>query len=116
MNIYTVQNLIDHLMSVRDEYDFDTQMDRSFPRAPRIECMDGFSLSVQASHGAYCQPRTNLADWYQVEVGYPSAQPTEFLSYAEDRDKPTSTVYGYVPVELVVAEINLHGGVLEGAE
>ena len=112
METYTVKDLISHLMSCRDEHDYDTQNDRNFPRAKRIECADGFSLSVQASHGAYCTPRTNVADWDSVEVGYPSLAPTQFMSYAEDPERPTDTVYGYVPVELVVAEINDHGGVV----
>lgn len=110
MSEFTLQDLQAHLMAFRDPECYDTAQDMNFPRAKRIECKDGFSLSVQASHGAYCQPRTNLADWYQVEVGYPSEAPTAFIDYAEDSDRPTDTVYGYVPVELVVDEINLHGG------
>ena len=29
---------------------------------PRIVCNDGFSLSVQASDGMYCQPRVNCTE------------------------------------------------------
>ncbi len=110
MSEYTVQDLQNHLMGCRDDRNPNVFMDRDFPLAERIECADGFSLSVQANRGAYCRPRTNIATWAEVEVGYPSQKPTKFLSFAEDPDQPCETVYGYVPVELVVEEINLHGG------
>lgn len=111
MEEMTVEMLRKHLMDARDQDDYEVRQDIRFPLAPRITCADSFSLSVQASHGAYCRPRTNIADWYEVEVGYPSEAPTEFISYAENPDTPTDTVYGYVPIELVVAEINKHGGI-----
>lgn len=82
----------------------------SFPRADRITCVDGFSLSVQATHGAYCSPRTNLGPWYEVEVGFPSAYPDFIMSHAEEPDKPTETVYPYTPIELVDQFIAMHGG------
>ncbi len=81
-----------------------------FPVAKRITCVDGFSLSVQATQGAYCSPRTNSGPWYSVEVGYPSAVPEFILSYAEDDANPTETVYGYVDIELVEKLIASHGG------
>ena len=111
MKEMTVELLRKYLMDARDQEDYMVQADMAMPRAERIVCTDGASLSVQASQGHYCMPRTNLADWHEVEVGYPSEAPTAFISYAEDQDKPTDTVYGYVPIELVVAEINRHGGI-----
>ena len=82
----------------------------SFPLAKRITCKDGFSLSVQATHGAYCSPRRNEGPWHQVEVGFPSAPP-EFIGHkAENPDKLTDTVYGYVNIDLVEHLIALHGG------
>jgi hypothetical protein len=103
-----VMDLNKYLLENRDENSRD--FERMFPLAPRIKCKDGFSLSVQATHGAYCQPRNNYGPWYQVEVGYPSAEPELIMEYAEDPDTPTDTVYGYVPVELVEQLIELHGG------
>lgn len=103
-------NLNDYLMSQRDENDPRIQGDILYPVVKRIECADGFSLSVQASHGAYCSPRTNLGPWSHVEVGYPSAIPTEIMSYCENPEAPTQTVYGYVPIGLVEALIVAHGG------
>ncbi len=115
-------NLNEYLMSHRDVNDHDVQRDYSFPRAPRITCKDGFSLSVQASHGAYCLPRRNIGEWYCVEVGYPSAKPEFFhhmaeglFDYESEQPKPDfdycGTVYGYVPIELVEQCIDLHGGI-----
>lgn len=109
-------NLNDYLMSQRDVSDPKVRDDCSFPLARRIECADGFSLSVQATHGAYCAPRTNIGPWYEVEVGYPSEAPNEILSYAESPDMPTETVYGYVPIELVERLIEDHGGMKANAE
>jgi len=80
-----------------------------YPRpVPRIECVDGFSISVQGSEYSYCSPRENIGPWYQVECGYPSAIPTEIMDYVEDSDNPTGTVYGYVPIELVELLIANH--------
>ena len=78
---------------------------------PRIVCADGFQMSVQASQTHYCNPRENACDTYgSVEVGYPSEAQPELLEYAEDADAPTKTVYGFVPVGIVNAIVNKHGG------
>jgi hypothetical protein len=107
-------NLNEYLMRCRDEKGLglpDHEGYKStFPLAPRIVCRDGFSLSVQATHGAYCSPRRNLGPWYEVEVGFPSAQPEIIMDYAEQPEIPTQTVYGYVPIEAVEELIALHGG------
>jgi hypothetical protein len=80
---------------------------------PRIKCVDGFTMSVQCHSGSYCSPRRNDSNYYsQVEVGFPSEAPRLFMRYAEDYDNPTDTVYGYVPIEIVAAEINSHGGIV----
>lgn len=86
----------------------------------RTVCNDGVSLSIQASKYHYCSPREDdAAPWYQVEVGYirdindkPLTPPDSWQEYA-DGDFPSS-VYGYVPVELVAEFIKLHGGVKTG--
>lgn len=76
----------------------------------RINCPDGFSVSVQASECHYCSPRVTDANfWTQVELGYPSEVVLEWIEYAEDRDDPTNTVYGYVPVEIVAQALINHG-------
>lgn len=82
----------------------------NYPVVPRIECKDGFSISVQAHQGAYCSPRTGHGPWSSVECGYPTTEPTEIMEYAEDSENPTGTVYGYVPINLVEELIMNHGG------
>ena len=87
---------------------------------PRIECKDGFSISIQGSSFNYAKPRVdNPTDGYtHVECGYPSSKPTTqaLLDYAEcfGDHGYTDTVYGYVPVEVVEAELEAHGGIVEG--
>lgn len=84
-----------------------------FWRAPRITCADGFSLSVQVHAGAYCAPRDGYGpDWFEAEIGFPSERPTDaVMAYAENAEKPTDTVYGYVPMELIEELVQLHGGI-----
>lgn len=81
-----------------------------FRRMPRIQCADGLSLSVQAGSTAYCAPRNGTGPWTQVEVGFPSERIEELMEYAEDPNEPTETVYGWVPIEIVEAVIEQHGG------
>ena len=113
--------------------------DRENRRGNTITCNDGFEVSVIAGGGVYCTPRPALCiypyddsmcreavldymyeapctyngPYTHVEVGFPSEvpEPWEIWSeFCEDPETPTSTVYGYVPVEDVRALIALHGG------
>ena len=68
------------------------------------------SSHVQATKGAYCAPRENQGPWHEVEVGFPSSEPEFIMQFAEQAEKPTETVYGYVPVELVEKLVDHHGG------
>jgi hypothetical protein len=84
-------------------------------RYPRLVCADGFEMSVQAHQGAYCSPRTNSATKYvEVEVGFPNAMEPMLMEYVENEEKPTNTVYPYVPVQVVTNVIAKHGGMVEG--
>ena len=78
---------------------------------PRIVCNDGFSMSVQASQGAYCEPREDTGDYISCEIGYPSEKEYMIMMFAEDRNTPTATVYARVPVELIDLVITKHGGI-----
>lgn len=82
------------------------------PAAP-VVCADGFIMSVQGSVFAYCSPRNNEGPYTHVEVGYPSHAEPMLKPFAEDPDNLIHTVYGYVPVNLVLEVINNHGGVLK---
>lgn len=83
------------------------------PTAPRIVCMDGTSLSVQAGEFLYSSPRQNVGPYYSVEVGYPSRVFEQLLPYMDgDADtNPLETVYGYVPIELVEQIVEDCGGI-----
>ena len=84
-------------------------------RNRQVVCADGFKMSVQAFAGGYCTPRTNNADRYEeVEVGYPSAPEELLMDWAEEPDKPTQTIYAYVPVQVVTNVIVKHGGIVDG--
>ena len=85
---------------------------------PRIYCNDEVYLSVQASKTHYCVPRENkLNHYYLVEVGFPSIKPPDtWEQYFEGIDfetNATSSVYGYIPIELVQEFIDDHGGIDE---
>jgi len=81
----------------------------------RIECADGFSMSVQASRFNYCEPRIDNADKYvAVEIGFPNDYESLLVDYAEDKENYTGTVYGYVPSDVVTLVCAKHGGVVKG--
>ena len=82
-------------------------------RVPRIECADGFSMSVQADEFMYCTPRDSVGPWSKVEIGFPSERVEAFMEWAENSDNPTETVYGWVPLEVVAEVIEDHGGFKE---
>ena len=81
----------------------------------RIECADGFSMSVQAGICNYCEPRVDNANEYTaVEVGYPSDYEPMLATWAENPDKYTRTVYPFVPVQVIVDVCAKHGGIVAG--
>lgn len=80
---------------------------------PRLMCADGFSVSVQASEYHYCTPRINGADKYEtVELGFPNLEDSLITDYAEEDDRPTETVYAFVPVHIVCELVEKHGGIM----
>ena len=88
---------------------------------PVIKCADGFTMSVQARDGAYCTPREDYppTPYTHVECGFPSSTPTtkELRECAELFDEPydyCGTVYPYCKIEVVQAELDAHGGIVEG--
>ena len=81
----------------------------------KVVCADGFEMSVQAHAGAYCLPRMTGGPVYrEVEVGFPSIKEPMLMEWAEEADKPTDTVYGFVPVGVVTNVIAKHGGMVSG--
>jgi len=87
---------------------------KMYKRNEAIVCADGFRMSVQANGGAYCQPRIDAAEKYtDVEIGFPSEEEPLIMPWVEDERKPTDTVYGYVPVDVVTNVIVKHGGIVD---
>jgi hypothetical protein len=78
---------------------------------PQTVCADGFTVSIQASSFHYCVPKKDNANYTHVELGFPSQRPepwSEWSEYADNPDQPTESVYGYVPVAMVIALIDRH--------
>lgn len=81
---------------------------------PRIRCVSGLELSVQASATHYCEPRKAYAESYtSVEVGFPSVYVPALMRYAENPKDPTGTVYARVPVSVINAIVEDNGGIAE---
>ena len=71
----------------------------------QIICDDGFHMSVIDADEmplAYC-------DENSVEIGFPSEKEELIMEYAEDHDRPTRTVYGWVPKETLLKVCQKHG-------
>lgn len=78
----------------------------------QIELNNGIRLSVQASRTHYCTPRKDDAEAYsEVEIGFPSQRVELLMPYAEDKERPTDTVYGWVPTSVLAQVIHDSGGV-----
>ena len=92
------------------------------PHNPIVKCADGFEISIQASKFNYSTPRQDVGPYITVECGFPSSMPNNanFREYAEPTNSSkhgtnyTETVYGYVPIEIVIAELESHGGIVSG--
>lgn len=81
---------------------------------PRIICSDGFSVSIQASYAHYCKPRNNIGPYTHFELGYPSEIVDSWISFVEafsENQDPCEQVYPYVPIHLIVDEMNRRGNV-----
>jgi hypothetical protein len=74
----------------------------------KIKCADGFTMSIQASKYHYCIPRNDAGPYTHVEIGFPSEVEPLLMPYAQDKDNPTDTAYGYVPKEIVEQVVFKH--------
>ena len=95
-------------MSMEKVYD-----DKYF-HLPTIFCNDVFSISIQICKMSYSGSengiRTFGIDWKLVEWGFPS-QPIDGEKYMSEDTETTTSVGGYVPVELMEELIEEHGGI-----
>jgi len=62
-------------------------------------------MSVQANEHAYCTPRDNYGPYTEVEV-WRCGEVALWAEYGDGEDP-----YAYLPIELVVEEINRRGGI-----
>jgi len=69
-----------------------------------VTTKSGTRLSVQVSHFHYCRPREDVGPYTCVEVMHPDA-PESWKEYND-----LETIYAYVPIEVVAAEIDRLGG------
>ncbi len=74
---------------------------------PHIKCKDGTTLSVQGSEHHYCSPRSNNGPYDEVEV-WCIPEGTQVTEFEYGGAEPAA----YVPINLVVAFIDNHGGFL----
>lgn len=75
-----------------------------------IKCEDGFTMSVQASWGHYCEPRCTFRSldnmiYKSMEVWYPSEYEELLQPYKADE-----SVYWQVPIEVLDKIIDEHWG------
>jgi hypothetical protein len=79
---------------------------------PPVTCQDGLKMSIQASRTHYCEPRIDQARHYShVEIGFPSRRVEALMPFAENKEDPTGTVYGWVPTSIVASIIKGAGGI-----
>tara|TARA_R110000824_G_scaffold40890_1_gene122157 strand:- start:215 stop:427 length:213 start_codon:yes stop_codon:yes gene_type:complete len=57
---------------------------------------------------------TGAPVYREVEVGFPSDREELLMHWAEESNRPTDTVYGWVPVAVVTNVIAKHGGIVSG--
>ena len=83
----------------------------------KIVCKDNFTMSVQASEYHHCAPKVDGIDisYSHVEVGFPTEKEDLLMDYIDgDDNKPTETVYSYVPASVIINVIDKHGGMVSG--
>lgn len=105
-------------------HDPDWVINEEMCKRGRVMCSDGFTVSIQRNVYTYSDlhehwltpnifnrayPATMSETEY--ELGYPSEHDSLLDEYAEDPDRPTNTVYGYVPYHIVVKLLEKHGGI-----
>ena len=97
---------------------------REKPINKRIIFNNGGSVSIQASHTHYCEPRNDEGPYSEMELGFPSQGteiPQSLLQYEETSQggkgegfNPNESVYGYVPVSVIKELIDANGGIQSG--
>ena len=105
--MYTLEQFVKHVGGTRDTIPDYGVIRKS---ASAVQLADGTKLSVQAGEYLYSTPRKDFAEFTHVEVGFPTFDPPkEWMEYAEEADSPQDTVYGYIPIQMVLDYVNSVG-------
>ena len=83
------------------------------PLRGRIECVDGFTMSVQASSAHVCIPRNDHGPYTAVEVGYPSEMEPLLMPYSDGMSEicgGAPSMYANVPAEVIMDVVCKHFG------
>jgi len=99
-------------MTVKEYLESTYKPDDAYHVRNGIKCEDGFTVSVQGGTPFhYCTPRELCNVYTLVELGFPNEADDTLTEYAEDPEDPTGTVYAGVPIDVVEALIEKHGGI-----
>jgi len=81
----------------------------------RLECADGFSMSVKAGKYWHSDPEHHLVDgeYSAWEIGFPSEEDELLEAYYRNVGYSMGNVYGYIPIEIVNQIIAKHGGIVD---
>lgn len=103
-----VEKTIRHYIDGRFKKDPESREELFKEQRIKEMCFGDLKLSIQASDFHYCTPRKNCEYYTHVEVGFPNFNFSEAFigEYAEERDTPQDTVYGYVPIHVLALEIS----------
>lgn len=82
-------------------------------KMPRVECADGWNVSIQAGALAYSIPRESGAEYKAFELGYPSEWEPLLKEYAENIEEFTTTIFPFTPTEVVEEVLRKHGGIVK---
>ena len=83
------------------------------PLRGHITCLDGFTMSVQASSAHVCIPRNDHGPHSAVEVGYPSETEPLLMPYSDGMSEicgSAPTMYANVPAEVIMNVVCKHCG------
>lgn len=82
-------------------------------KIPKIQCKDGFSISIQISNGNYCSSENGYRqfglNWETVEWGYPS-QHHDLLQKSSQDSNVTQSI-GCIDIDEIEEILYEHGGI-----
>tara|TARA_R100001530_G_scaffold130316_1_gene101167 strand:+ start:372 stop:719 length:348 start_codon:yes stop_codon:yes gene_type:complete len=108
MKDFIFSNIKDQLLNHLN----DKASERKTRPVKALELNNGVTLSVQASSTHYCYPKIDYGIWDSVEACLLEGTVSqELLKYQEEDG--VFRVMGFVPIDLIVAEIIVSGGIKE---